>query len=75
MALEFMQPVKRRRGKSTEDDPAVSKKRRRCRVSDEEYERLRLAKLMHQPPPPAPSQDQAARPARDVVIATPAVQP
>ena len=80
LALEFLQPVKRRRGKSSEDDPAGGKKRRRCRVSDEEYERLRLAKMVqhrpyHQPAfPLLPAKDEAARPTRGVVIAS-AVQP
>ena len=80
LALEFLQPVKRRRGKSSEDDPAGGKKRRRCRVSDEEYERLRLAKMVHHRPyhqpafPLLPAKDEAARPTRGVVIAS-AVQP
>ena len=84
LALEFLQPVKRRRGKSSEDDPAGGKKRRRCRVSDEEYERLRLAKVVHHQPyhqpyhqpafPLPPARDEAARPTRGVVIASPAVQ-
>jgi histone H3/H4 len=83
LALDFLQPVKRRRGKSSEDDPTGAKKRRRCRVSDEEYERLQLAKMVHQQPvPPLPSQDHAMitpssnafRPTRGVVIASPAVQ-
>jgi len=79
LALEFLQPVKRRRGKSSEDDPG-GKKRRRCRVSDEEYERLRLAKMAHHQPchqpafPLLPAKDDAVRPTRGVVIASPAVQ-
>ena len=74
MALKHLQPVKRRRGKPSAEDPAGATKRRRCRVSDEEYERLRLAKSMRQQP--LPSQDHAARPTHAVVIliASPAVR-
>ena len=44
-ALPHLQPPKRVRGKATEQDPSQSSRRRRCRVSDDEVEQIRLARL------------------------------
>ena len=44
-ALPHLQPPKRVRGKAAEQDPGQPSRRRRCRVSDDEVEQIRLARL------------------------------
>ena len=44
-ALPHLQPPKRVRGKAADQDPGQPSRRRRCRVSDDEVEQIRLARL------------------------------